>query len=63
MEVLVDFWALEFSGVLWTSDVQIKKKKMSLSGALYSRREREKTLPAHEFKEQYWQLDPHLAVG
>ena len=26
MEVFVDLWALEFSEVLWTSDMQIKRK-------------------------------------
>ena len=40
MEVLVDFWALEFSGVL-CSDVWIKKKK-GASLALYIAGGREK---------------------
>ena len=30
LEVLVNLWALEFSGVLWTSNMQIKKKNEPL---------------------------------
>ena len=41
--MLVDFWALEFSGVLWTSDMQVKKKKRKDEPlALYIARERER---------------------
>ena len=36
---------------------------MSLSSALYSKRERERTTPAQKFEEKCWLSDPRLAVG
>ena len=42
--MLKDFWALEFSGALY-SDVRIKKKKKGASQALYIAGGREKKSP------------------